>query len=82
MIDLSPDQLEDLLTYETFMEWTHPHEMESGEIIVKLPRFKLEEKYNLNKVLSGMGMVDAFDETKCDFSGETYGGRLRCLRCS
>uniref|UniRef100_A0A3P9NTV5 Serpin B6 n=1 Tax=Poecilia reticulata TaxID=8081 RepID=A0A3P9NTV5_POERE len=69
MIALSPDQLEDLLTAETFMEWTHPHEMERGEIVVKLPRFKLEEKYDLNKVLSSMGMVDAFDETKCDFSG-------------
>ncbi|XP_032407996.1 leukocyte elastase inhibitor-like isoform X4 [Xiphophorus hellerii] len=62
-------KLEDLLTYETFMEWTHPREMESGEIIVKLPRFKLEEKYDLNRVLSSMGMVDAFDEMKCDFSG-------------
>ncbi|XP_008436539.1 leukocyte elastase inhibitor-like [Poecilia reticulata] len=62
-------KLEDLLTAETFMEWTHPHEMERGEIVVKLPRFKLEEKYDLNKVLSSMGMVDAFDETKCDFSG-------------
>uniref|UniRef100_A0A3P9NU78 Serpin B6 n=1 Tax=Poecilia reticulata TaxID=8081 RepID=A0A3P9NU78_POERE len=62
-------ELEDLLTAETFMEWTHPHEMERGEIVVKLPRFKLEEKYDLNKVLSSMGMVDAFDETKCDFSG-------------
>uniref|UniRef100_A0A3B3W0Q4 Serpin B6 n=1 Tax=Poecilia latipinna TaxID=48699 RepID=A0A3B3W0Q4_9TELE len=62
-------KLEDLLTAETFMEWTHPHEMEGGEIVVKLPRFKLEEKYELNKVLSSMGMVDAFDETKCDFSG-------------
>uniref|UniRef100_A0A3B5M0P1 Leukocyte elastase inhibitor n=1 Tax=Xiphophorus couchianus TaxID=32473 RepID=A0A3B5M0P1_9TELE len=62
-------KLEDLLTYETFMEWTHPREMESGEIIVKMPRFKLEEKYDLNRVLSSMGMVDAFHETKCDFSG-------------
>uniref|UniRef100_A0A3P9NTG2 Serpin B6 n=1 Tax=Poecilia reticulata TaxID=8081 RepID=A0A3P9NTG2_POERE len=69
MLIFLPRQIEDNETAETFMEWTHPHEMERGEIVVKLPRFKLEEKYDLNKVLSSMGMVDAFDETKCDFSG-------------
>uniref|UniRef100_A0A3B5LSI9 Serpin B6 n=1 Tax=Xiphophorus couchianus TaxID=32473 RepID=A0A3B5LSI9_9TELE len=75
MLIFLPRQIEDNETglkkvgLSTFMEWTHPREMESGEIIVKMPRFKLEEKYDLNRVLSSMGMVDAFHETKCDFSG-------------
>ncbi|MEQ2195673.1 hypothetical protein XENOCAPTIV_016581 [Xenoophorus captivus] len=49
-------------------KWTHPDKMESLEVDVSLPRFKMEEKYDLNEVLSSMGMVDAFKKSKCDFS--------------
>ncbi|XP_054893923.1 leukocyte elastase inhibitor A-like isoform X2 [Poeciliopsis prolifica] len=63
------EKLEKLLTYEKFMEWTHPDKMKSRKVVVKLPRFKLEETYDLNEVLTSMGMVDAFDQTKSDFSG-------------
>ncbi|KAM4718261.1 leukocyte elastase inhibitor-like [Anableps anableps] len=63
------EKLEKLLTYKKFMQWTRPDKMKYCKVVVSLPRFKLEEKYDLNKVLSSMGMVDAFDETKCDFSG-------------
>ncbi|XP_013763244.1 leukocyte elastase inhibitor A-like [Pundamilia nyererei] len=47
----------------------HPGQMQTCHIDVRLPRFTLEETYDLNTVLSSMGMVDAFDHTKCDFSG-------------
>ncbi|MED6282234.1 hypothetical protein CHARACLAT_029922 [Characodon lateralis] len=63
------EKLEKRLTYGKFMEWTHPDKMESLEVDVSLPRFKMEEKYDLNEVLSSMGMVDAFKKSKCDFSG-------------
>ena len=66
-----PPQLEKELTYEKFVEWTRPDLMGQNEVEVRLPRFKMEETYNLNDVLQGMGMVDAFDVTKSDFSGET-----------
>uniref|UniRef100_A0A3Q2PRL5 Serpin B6 n=1 Tax=Fundulus heteroclitus TaxID=8078 RepID=A0A3Q2PRL5_FUNHE len=62
-------ELEKNLTYEKFMEWTHPDKMKISGLEVMLPRFKLEEAYDLKEVLSSMGMKDAFDETKCDFSG-------------
>uniref|UniRef100_A0A3Q2PPX3 Leukocyte elastase inhibitor n=1 Tax=Fundulus heteroclitus TaxID=8078 RepID=A0A3Q2PPX3_FUNHE len=65
------EKLEKNLTYEKFMEWTHPDKMKISGLEVMLPRFKLEEAYDLKEVLSSMGMKDAFDETKCDFSGET-----------
>uniref|UniRef100_A0A3Q2CJB2 Serpin B6 n=1 Tax=Cyprinodon variegatus TaxID=28743 RepID=A0A3Q2CJB2_CYPVA len=63
------EQLEEHLTYEKLNKWTHPSKMRRRKISVSLPRFKVEENYDLDKVLSRMGMVDAFDETKCDFSG-------------
>jgi len=64
-------QLEKHLTYEKFMEWTHSDKMTLVNVEVHLPQFKMEETYDLNKVLTSMGMGDAFDVTKCDFSGET-----------
>ncbi|XP_034998519.1 leukocyte elastase inhibitor-like isoform X1 [Hippoglossus stenolepis] len=63
------ERLEKELTYEKFVEWTSPDLMGQNEVEVRLPRFKMEETYNLNEVLKGMGMVDAFDVTKSDFSG-------------
>ncbi|XP_027861604.1 serpin B6-like [Xiphophorus couchianus] len=64
-------QLEKHLTYEKLLKWTHPGNMKDTLVEVKLPQFKLEETYDLNKVLSSMGMVDAFDIEKSDFSGMT-----------
>ena len=51
------------------MEWTE--KMDEVEVEVSLPRFKMEEKYDLNDVLISMGMVDAFNVGMSDFSGET-----------
>lgn len=46
--------------------------MGQTEVQVGLPRFKMEETYDLKDVLTSMGMADAFDVTLSDFSGETY----------
>lgn len=46
--------------------------MSPNEVDVKLPRFKMEEKYDLEKILTKMGMENAFDICKRDFSGEKY----------
>lgn len=45
--------------------------MNEVEIRVGLPRFKMEENYDMKNVLVSMGMVDAFDPVMCDFSGRT-----------
>ncbi|CAI5673802.1 unnamed protein product [Oreochromis niloticus] len=63
------EKLEKELTYEKFVAWTHPGQMSTCYIDVRLPQFTLEETYDLNTVLSSMSMVDVFDHTKCDFSG-------------
>lgn len=39
------------------------------ELYLSLPRFKVEEKYDLTAPLEHMGMVDAFNPQKADFSG-------------
>ncbi|KAJ8273816.1 hypothetical protein GJAV_G00105830 [Gymnothorax javanicus] len=62
-------QLESGLTYETFIDWTQPDMMGRGEMIVELPKFKMEDTYDLKEILISMGMEDAFSVSKSDFSG-------------
>ncbi|XP_073344362.1 leukocyte elastase inhibitor-like isoform X1 [Pagrus major] len=63
------EKLEKELTYENFVEWTRPDMMDEIEVQVGLPRFKMEEKYDMKSLLISMGMVDAFDIAMSDFSG-------------
>ncbi|XP_062986351.1 serpin B6-like [Elgaria multicarinata webbii] len=79
MIILLPDEIRDdstgleklerEMTYEKLIEWINPEMMDSTEVELSLPKFKLEEKYDLKPVLKSLGMTDAFDEGKADFSG-------------
>ena len=39
------------------------------QIIVEVPRFKVEAAFKLNEALIRMGMSDAFDDTKANFAG-------------
>ncbi|XP_010129211.1 PREDICTED: serpin B6-like [Buceros rhinoceros silvestris] len=84
MIILLPDAIQDgstglqrlerELTYEKLMDWINPEMMDSTEVRVSLPRFKLEEDYDLKPLLSSLGMSDAFD--MADFSGISAGNEL------
>ncbi|KAF4102732.1 hypothetical protein G5714_015615 [Onychostoma macrolepis] len=54
-------KLEKALTYEKLMEWTKPSMMQKQEVRVSLPRFKMEETYDMKDLLISMGMEDVFD---------------------
>lgn len=62
-------QVEKALTYEKFRDWTNPEKMTKDKVQVFLPRLKLEESYDLESFLRSLGMTDAFEEAKADFSG-------------
>ena len=47
-----------------------------ADVKVYLPRFKLEQSFALNEQLKNLGMIDAFDMMKADFSGMASGSRL------
>ncbi len=51
------------------MEWTRPEVMRRQEVRVSLPRFKMEETYDMESLLISMGMEDVFDELKVNLSG-------------
>lgn len=43
--------------------------MKFGEVDLSLPKFKFESSFTLKEPLSALGMADAFDRDKADFSG-------------
>ncbi|XP_008834889.1 leukocyte elastase inhibitor [Nannospalax galili] len=79
MVILLPDDIEDAstglkkieeqLTLEKLREWTKPESLETIDVNVTLPRFKLEESYILNPNLARLGVQDLFDSSKADLSG-------------
>ncbi|NXY86418.1 PAI2 inhibitor, partial [Alcedo cyanopectus] len=69
-------KLEKELTYENLSAWTSPQLMDKTIMEVYLPRFILEEKYDLKSTLSRMGIQDAFTEGQADFTGMSENGDL------
>ncbi|KAJ1200925.1 hypothetical protein NDU88_004746 [Pleurodeles waltl] len=62
-------QLESQLTLETIKEWTLPENMYAIDVHVHLPKFKLEDSYELKSTLSSLGLVDIFENGVADLSG-------------
>lgn len=52
--------------------------MKKTQVAVFLPKFKLEETYHMLLVLPGLGVVEAFQPDRADFSGMSPGRGL-CL---
>ncbi|VCW76671.1 unnamed protein product [Gulo gulo] len=62
-------KLEDQLTAEKLIEWTSSQNMCDNYVDLYLPRFKLEETYDLKDTLRALGMVDIFQ--RANLSGMT-----------
>ncbi|MCS7168615.1 MAG: serpin family protein [Gemmatales bacterium] len=60
-------ELEKSLTTEKFHEVLKKLHPTPG-LEVAVPRFKVTAEFNLNQALSNLGMIDAFDDRKADFS--------------
>ncbi|XP_027702798.1 leukocyte elastase inhibitor-like [Vombatus ursinus] len=79
MIILLPDDIEDdstglkeiekQLSMEKLAEWTHHENLDTIDVHVHLPKFKMENTYNLNSDLARMGVSDLFIGGKADLSG-------------
>jgi serpin B len=59
--------MEEKLSAESLAQWSS--EMRRQEVRTYIPRFKLTEEFQLNSMLSALGMPSAFAPTKADFSG-------------
>ncbi|KAM8881634.1 uncharacterized protein ACB058_001795 [Synchiropus picturatus] len=66
-VDGGLEKVEKDLTFKKLMGWIRL--MSLREVDVKLPRFKLENMYDMNDILMKMGMVDAFNLSNSNFTG-------------
>lgn len=69
--------MEKELTREKLDEWTNRETMDvQSEVLVHLPKFKLEDDYELNEPLAKLGMTDVFCGAKANLSGMNGEGGL------
>ncbi|HWP55922.1 MAG TPA: serpin family protein [Pyrinomonadaceae bacterium] len=68
----SLDQFERNLTAANWETWMKSFRVAPGELM--LPRFRIEYEVNLNDALKALGMSEAFDSTRANFSGIAQGG--------
>ncbi|XP_038191232.1 serpin B9-like [Arvicola amphibius] len=78
-VDLS--QVENSLTFEKLTAWTKPDFMRSTNVEVFLPKFKLQEDYDMESVFQHLGMVDVFQGGKADLSGMSPERDLCVSKC-
>jgi serpin B len=69
------DQFERNLTVEGWETWMRSFRVAPGE--VTLPRFKIEYEVELNDALKALGMTEAFDSQRANFSGMAQVGQER-----
>ena len=61
--------LENKLTATNLAAWTSNLKLQTSRVHVFLPKFKMTSEFLLGNTLAAMGMSDAFDLKKADFSG-------------
>jgi len=61
------EEFEASLTAERFDEILAG--MQSESVVLTMPKFSFDSAYNLNRLLADLGMPDAFDPSRADFSG-------------
>ncbi|XP_043764596.1 serpin B6-like isoform X2 [Cervus elaphus] len=82
MVILLPSESTDLntveksLTYEKFVAWMKPDVLAEEMVEVFLPRFTLEESYDMEGFLRNLGMTNAFNALRADFTGMSSGRGL------
>ena len=55
------------LDYTRFIKWTTL--MSPQKVKLTIPKFKTEQSFELSEALKGMGITEAFDPARADFSG-------------
>lgn len=61
--------LESEINFDKFNKWISKDTMAEDDVEVYIPKFKLDQHYELKPILRSMGMEDAFNKGKANFSG-------------
>ncbi|XP_063795755.1 antithrombin-III [Pseudophryne corroboree] len=67
------EKVEQALTLEKFSEWLH--KVQSVQLSVHLPRFKIEDSFSVKEKLQKLGLVDLFDPNAARLPGIVANGR-------
>lgn len=62
-------QLEREINFANFNKWISKDTLDEDDVVVYIPKFKLAQSYELKSILQSMGMEDAFNKGKANFSG-------------
>nr|KAF6422899.1 hypothetical protein HJG63_008686 [Rousettus aegyptiacus] len=65
---------------EKLVEWTNPGRMEERTVTLRLPRFEVEDSYDMEAVLAAAGMGYAFSGRKAGRSGTPSGSELQAQK--
>ncbi|XP_035300814.1 serpin B12 isoform X1 [Cricetulus griseus] len=65
----SLQELENKISHEKIMAWSSSENMPEESVAISFPQFVMEDSYDLNSILQGMGITDIFDEMKADLTG-------------
>lgn len=74
MVFILPDEgveIKELLTEDSLRDMFGNRERESATVTVSLPKFRFEDSMELIPVLQEMGLLEAFEALKADFSSMT-----------
>lgn len=66
MYIMLPDEQEELLNVDAFLKEHAP--FEDTRVQLEIPKFEMEYSVSLNDMLKALGMTNAFDSAKADFS--------------
>ncbi|MBC7320232.1 serpin family protein, partial [bacterium] len=67
--NITLSKVEKILSIKKIKTWLSI--LSEKEVEVYIPKFKIEKRSVLNEILEKLGMIDAFDMMKADFSGMT-----------
>ncbi|XP_072008784.1 leukocyte elastase inhibitor-like isoform X2 [Engystomops pustulosus] len=59
------------ISLEKLNKWMSNSGMKMMNILVRLPKFRVEKSFSMKNILSSLGILDAFSQTKANFSGMT-----------
>ncbi|KAM4705023.1 serpin B6-like [Rhinophrynus dorsalis] len=74
MFIILPDKASDItnivknFSYKKLSDWTNSGKLTNTAMSVSLPRFQLQQGLSVKEVLTKLGILDAFDQSKANFS--------------
>ncbi|XP_075682820.1 leukocyte elastase inhibitor-like [Rhinoderma darwinii] len=77
MVIILPDsisvlkQVEQDISLKKLSTWMSDSDMKMMNVLVQLPKFRIEKSFSMKNILSTFGILDAFSQTKANFSGMT-----------